>query len=135
MVLVLYRVNLVLGQEFPEEEPFIKNPLGYAVSEDIDFIKFRSSSWKAVEALSAAMRFRTFYKRFMPLISPRDARLFSLLVLAIAVGIVVVVQIMNAGPRLNGTIGAIVTIINLVWLALIEHGKSLKKSMDKLRVS
>lgn len=131
---MLYRINLVLSHEFSEEDPSIKDPLGYAVSESIDFRSFKDESWRGFHALWAAMRFRAYYKRFMMLVCPREARIISLLMLGALIAMFVVVQIVKADPKFNGTIGAAFTAINALWWSFIEYGRGLKKTMDRLRV-
>lgn len=135
VVFMLYRINLVLAQEFPDEGAFVKDPLAYAVSSTIDFNKFKENSWMGFEALWAAIQFRTFYKRFTPLISPRDAKILAIVMLFLFIAVLVIAQIMKAEPKVNGIIGASTAVMNVVWWAIIEHGRILKKSVDKLRIT
>jgi hypothetical protein len=135
VVATLYRINLVLAQEFPDEDDFVKCPLAYAVSSTIDFNKFKENSWKGFEALWAAIQFRAFYKRYSSFISPRDAKICAFGMLGLFITVLVVAEIMKADPKVNGQIGATVTVINLLWWVIIERCKFLKKSVDKLRVT
>ena len=44
VIFMLYRINLVLAQEFPDEDAFVKHPLDYAVRPTVDFNEFKENS-------------------------------------------------------------------------------------------
>lgn len=135
MAFMIYHIHLVLAQEFSEEDTSVKDPLAYAVSPTIAFNKFNENSWRGFEALWAAIQFRSFYKRYTPLLSPRDAKISGFVMLCLFINVIVFAQLAKANPEVNSIIGATTTAINLLWFVIIEHGKILKKSVEKLRVT
>jgi hypothetical protein len=128
---------LVLPQEFSDEDELVKNPLVKAVHPSVDFNKFKEKSWRGFEALWAAIRFRTFYKRFALFISPRDARICLFVMAILFIALLCVAQMMktdsNQNANINGYIGAVAVAVNGLWWIIIEHGRILKKSVDKLQ--
>ncbi len=133
-IFILYRIFLKLDQEFSDDDKLVKDPFTCAASTTIDFNKFKEDSWKGFQALWAAIRFRTFYKRFTPLISPREAKLCGVVMAALFVVLVVVAQMTNVDPsKGNRLIGAAAMVWNTFWAGIIEHGKTLKKSVEKLQ--
>lgn len=132
---MLYHIYLQLLLEFPEEDSIVKDPVAYAAMSTIDFNKFKEDNWKGFEALWAAIQFRTFYKRFRLLISPQYAMFSILLMLAFFMIVAFVAQTLKADPEVNGYIGGFAALGAVSWRILIERGKILKKSVDKLRVT
>lgn len=134
-IVMVYRMFLSMGNEFSDDEQIVKDPLAYAARTTITFNEFEANSWKAFDVLVTAIRFRTFCRRFRPLIDPRDSKLCALFVLGAFVLLLVVAQIAKADPKVNNVIGGIAVVAIALWWAIVDHGKALKKSVERLRVT
>src|ERR1039457_424974 len=58
--IMFYRMNIGMDQEFSDNQEIVKDPLGFAVKKTATFNEFQADSWKASDALFAAIQFRTF---------------------------------------------------------------------------
>lgn len=133
--IMFYRMNIGMDQEFSDNQEIVKDPLGFAVKKTATFNEFQADSWKASDALFAAIQFRTFYKRFRLLVHPDYSKICALIVLAIF--ILLIVEAQNAAtpdPKINNFIGGGVAIIVALWWAIVDRGKALKKSVETLRI-
>lgn len=133
-VVMFYRMNLGMEQEFSDQEEIVKDPLAFAVKKKATFNEFQADSWKAVDALSAAIQFRTFYRRWRLAIDPLFSKICVLIVLAAFIVSILFAQLAASDPKINNLIGGIVAIIVVFWWAIVDHGKALKKSVEKLRI-
>ena len=137
---MFYRMNLGMEQEFSDKEELVKDPLGFAVDNAVTFTEFQADSWKSIEALFAAIQFRNFYNRFRPIVDPSSSKIcmvivFGFFLLAIAqVQVAATVAAGTADPKINNIIGGLMAVIVASWWAVIDHGKALKKSVEKLRI-
>lgn len=98
-VVMLYRMNLAMGEEFSPQEQIVNDPFAYAVRTTVTFNEFEANNWKAFDALVTASRFRAFYRRFRLLIDPRDSKLCAAFVLGAVIVLLVVAQIAKAEDR------------------------------------
>lgn len=132
-VIMFYRMNLAM-QEFSDKEEIVKDPLGFAVKETATFDEFKANSWKAFDAHFAAIRFRTFYKRFRLLIDPFYSQLCMFALVGVFVLLLIELQIMKTDAKINNVIGGVLLSTFAFWWCIVDHGKALKKSVEKLRV-
>lgn len=134
--IMFYRMNIGMGQEFSDKEEIVKDPLGFAVKKTATFNEFQADSWKASDALFAAIQFRTFYQRFRLLVDPLYSKICVLIMFAVTILLIVEMQIAAAtpDPKINNLIGGAVALIVALWWAIVDHGKALKKSVEKLRI-
>ena len=122
------RALLVLDQEFSDDDDMIANPLSATVSPGTDYDGFRAKSWSGFEALWAAMRFRTFYRRYRPLLHRDHAVVCLIFMLSAVVVVVFVSSVQQVGPQTQRGIGMVIGILSSSYYVLIERGKSLKKA-------
>lgn len=134
-IAMFYRMNLSMEQEFSDQEEIVKDPLAYAVRTTVTFGELQANNWKAFDALVMAIRFRTFYQRFRLLVDPLYSKICVLLMLGIFITLIIFAQLAKSDPKINNIIGGAFAVIIGFWWVVVDHGKALKKSVDKLRVT
>ena len=130
---LFFRV-LSISEEFPEEDGIVNDPVSTAVSDTVSYEQFKADNWKAFTALWAAMQFRSFYCRFRPLLAPTQGPLCAIFLLVLY-SVLYVFAFTEWHPIVQGVVGGVASIINVSWIALIEWGKKLKNTVERLKIS
>lgn len=127
------RAVTMLGSEFGDEQPVVRNPLSVAACTGLSYDRFRENDWAAYAALWAGMRFRAHYDRFYFLLNPKMGNRTAVELGALQC-IVFVIAWEHHDVGLLGITGGLATLIGVIWLCIIEQGKMLKKRVENLRV-